>query len=188
MNDKDTNSAADATCAWIKTVVIGENICPFAANAYQNMRVTVCPSSNMDDFLDGLALELADLLQLGADQVSTTILVTTHLFKDFDDYLDGLLFVETTLEQLNLSNEIQVASFHPHYVFEGAVIDDVANWTNRSPYPMFHFLRTADVAEAIDNHPDVDGIPQRNIEHFRGLGLAKIKQMLQTCYWDATSQ
>ena len=188
MNENPSHLAADATHTWIRTVVIGENTCPFAAHAYQMMRVSVCPSPDMDSFLDALALELADLMELEAEQLSTTILVTTALFEDFYAYLDGLAFVENTIEALKLDSEIQVASFHPNYVFDGVDPDDAANWTNRSPYPMFHFLRTADVAEGIENHPDVDGIPERNIAHFRELGLARVKEMVARCYSDATRQ
>ena len=42
---------------------------------------------------------------------------------------------------------IQLATFHPQYQFSDAEEDDVENWTNRSPYPMFHLLRENEIED-----------------------------------------
>ena len=73
-----------------------------------------------------------------------------------------------------LDGVIQVASFHPDYVFEGATADDAANWTNRAPFPTLHLLREASVARAIATHGDTAAIPARNVELLRRLGAAAL--------------
>ena len=75
----------------------------------------------------------------------------------------------------------QIASFHPEYCFQGAEENDPANYTNRSPYPMFHLIREASVKVALENHPDPDSIPERNIEYAREQGIDKMKALLDKC-------
>jgi uncharacterized protein len=58
------------------------------------------------------------------------------------------------------------------YVFAGSDPDDVANCSNRSPYPMLHLLREDSVARAVEAYPDPDAIVERNIETLERLGHA----------------
>ena len=132
--------------------------------------------------LDVIQSELEVLTASSPELIPTSILVFPEDFEAFEDYLDALDFVERIIDALKLVDEIQVASFHPSYVFEGAPADDPANWTNRSPHPMFHFLRTADVAQAIDGHHDTDAIPERNEAYFRALGRDQVRTLLEQCY------
>ena len=74
------------------------------------------------------------------------------------------------LDQLDLVGTIQVASFHPDYQFADLNAGDVCNYTNRSPYPMWHLLREAGLERALEHHPDPEGIPARNVEAMRELG------------------
>jgi uncharacterized protein len=76
------------------------------------------------------------------------------------------------LKQLRLEGELQIASFHPHYQFEGSEADDIENYTNRAPYPILHLLREASIARAADAFPDAAQIYERNQETLRRLGLA----------------
>ena len=43
---------------------------------------------------------------------------------------------------------------------------------------MLHLLREASVERAISSYPDVDSIPQRNIETMQELGSANLKSKL----------
>jgi hypothetical protein len=63
-----------------------------------------------------------------------------------------------------------VASFHPDYVFADAEADDIANHTNRAPYPTLHLIREASLARATAAYPDAADIYERNIETLRQLG------------------
>ena len=81
------------------------------------------------------------------------------------------------LAELDLEGEIQIASFHPDYQFAGTEPDDLSNLTNRSPYPMLHLIREADVERAADWHPDVAGIPERNIALMNELGAERLDEI-----------
>ena len=64
-----------------------------------------------------------------------------------------------TMMQLPLieSGELQCAPFHPDFLFSGLDAGSVENNVNRSPYPMFHFLREVDVSRAVDMWQDKGG-------------------------------
>ena len=75
-------------------------------------------------------------------------MVLSSAAKSFYDYLDLVSAVEFCLMKQGYEGVFQVASFHPDYVFEDADIDDAANYTNRSPYPVLHILREDKLEEA----------------------------------------
>ena len=60
---------------------------------------------------------------------------------------------EQLLEAEGYEGVYQIASFHPEYCFEGEDVDDPANFTNRSPYPMFHLLREVQLEQALEKLP-----------------------------------
>jgi hypothetical protein len=74
-----------------------------------------------------------------------------------------------------------VASFHPNYLFADSGPDDAANYTNRSPYPMLHLLREESLEKALENHPNPDAIPERNVKFAREKGLAYMQVLLEAC-------
>src|SRR3546814_9542317 len=76
------------------------------------------------------------------------------------DFLDD---ADALVEQLGLDGELQVASFHPQYRFAGSSEDDIANFTNRSPWPTLHLLREDSVTRAVEAFPDPDAIVERNV-------------------------
>jgi len=86
-------------------------------------------------------------------------------FNDFLDVADGLL------EELELDGILQVASFHPDFQFDGTEIDDIENYTNRSPYPVMHLLREESIDRAVDAFPDAGMIYEKNIETMQELGF-----------------
>lgn len=172
--------AVAATRRWIETVVVGLGLCPFARRALENglVRLEVIDTIDVVVALERLADEAARLVAAEAAADATTLLVLPDGFADFDDYLDLLALGEALLEDLGHDGALQIASFHPDYRFEGAPADDAANWSNRSPYPVLQLLREDSVARAVARHPDPDGIPKRNIERLRALGVAGIAALL----------
>ena len=72
----------------------------------------------------------------------------------------------------------QLASFHPDYCFDGEAADDPANYTNRSPYPIIHILREASLSRVLNNFPEPEAIPERNIAKARQLGIAALQKLL----------
>jgi uncharacterized protein len=65
---------------------------------------------------------------------------------------------------------IQVASFHPRFVFAGVEEDDITNCTNRSPHPTLHLLREESIDRAVAAVPDAAAIYETNMETLRRLG------------------
>jgi hypothetical protein len=153
-----------ATQAWLTSIIIAHNICPFAQREQErgSIRFSVDQQTDIEACLMTLMQECQ---QLDNDtDIETTLLIYAHAFKSFDDYLDFLAIAEDLLTDQGYEGIYQLASFHPDYCFEGASLDDPANYTNRSPYPMLHLLRETSIDRAVSSYPDVENIPQRNIE------------------------
>ena len=164
-----------ATRDWLGKIVIGLNLCPFAEREYVNDRVrfAVTDAATELHLLQALESELQYLF--GNAAVETTLLIHPQVLGDFANYNQFLDLAEGLLVQMNLEGVFQIASFHPDYQFEGTQVDDVENYTNRSPYPTLHILREASLARAIDATPDIDQVPKRNIETMKNLGTEKIR-------------
>ena len=112
----------------------------------------------------------------------TSLLIFPRALSDFEDYLDMLEIATALLEKQGYEGVYQLASFHPKYCFAEAAPDDASNYTNRSPYPMLHILREASVEAALENFPNPENIPDRNIQLTKGLGLTVMKKLLADCY------
>lgn len=170
------------TQAWLQSVVIGHNICPFAKREMERGSIAYCVSH--ETAIESCLLQLMDeCAHLDGDtRIETVLLIYPQAFAGFNDYLDFLYLAEALLQDQGYEGIYQLASFHPDYCFEGAAADDAANYTNRSPYPMLHLLRESSLEQAIAAYPDPENIPQRNIGLARKLGLAKMQAMLAACY------
>jgi hypothetical protein len=157
------------TREWIEKVVVGLELCPFAAQPLREgrVRIQVSEATTPEDLASDLASELARLEREPAAELETTLLVHPRVLLAFEDYNRFLDVADMLLEELGLVGAIQIASFHPGYRFAGAPPDDPANATNRSPHPMLHLLREESVADAVRSHPDPLGIPRRNAEKLR---------------------
>lgn len=172
MTATDATSVVAATRRWIERAVIGLNLCPFAQTVFDAERIRYAVSDARD--ADALVAELhAELRRLHASEPAeceTTLLIHPRVLGDFRDYNDFLDLVDATLDALDLSDEIQVASFHPDYQFAETSPDDVENCTNRSPYPMLHLLRQSSIERVIAAFPDTAAIYAANIATLRHLG------------------
>jgi hypothetical protein len=164
----------EATRAWLERAVIGLGLCPFAKAVHvkNQVRYVVSGARNTDALLDDLERELRSLAETPAEEVDTTLLIHPHVLEDFLDYNDFLELADGVVEETGLEGVLQVASFHPQYQFEGTEPDDIANYTNRSPYPILHLLREASVDQAVAAFPDAGQIFEKNIETMERLGHA----------------
>lgn len=161
-----------ATRAWLEKAVIGLNLCPFAKAVHVRgqIRYFVSRATTLDDLLDDLERELRVLADTDAAQTDTTLIIHPHVFNDFLAYNDFLERADELVEELGLTGELQVASFHPQYQFDGTDADDITNYTNRSPYPMLHLLRESSVDAAVAAFPEAETIYLKNMETLRKLG------------------
>jgi len=163
-----------ATRTWIERAVIGLNLCPFAKAVYvkDQIRYAVSPAKNAGALLDDLKRELRILAETAPAAVETTVLIHPQVLTDFLDYNEFLAVGDAAIEELGLAGVLQIASFHPAYQFAGTAMHDVANYTNRSPYPMLQLLREVSMNRAVAAFPEAQRIYQQNIETMRRLGVS----------------
>ncbi|HWS40657.1 MAG TPA: DUF1415 domain-containing protein [Arenimonas sp.] len=166
------------TQQWIETIVVGLNFCPFAKRELRKnaVRFVVNDTAELQETLQQLISECAFLDN--NPETETTLIILASGFDDFMDYLDLIELAENLLAEQDYEGVYQVASFHPDYCFADADSEDAANYTNRSPYPMLHLLREASLDNAIDNFPDIDSIPETNMQKARSLGVQFFREFL----------
>ena len=169
------------TKAWIREVVIGCNFCPFAAReiARGTVDYKVVQHATQKGAVDALIKMCRDLD--AKEDIETTLLILPHSFTYFSTFLQLLKAAQRSLEKKRYEGVYQIASFHPDYLFSDATVDDPANYTNRSPYPMLQLLREKSVSKAVKNYPDAEGIPKRNIAFAREKGLLHMQALLAHC-------
>ncbi len=166
---------------WVETVVVGLNLCPFAKRELVQNRVRFCVSDadHPAQLLGSLQTELERLSQ--DSSIETTLLIHPNTLTDFQDYNQFLDIADSLLTDMKLQGIYQIASFHPDYQFADTEMDDVENYTNRSPYPMLHLIREQSLENALANYPDADKIPERNIALLKQLGRDKMQALLLSC-------
>jgi hypothetical protein len=166
------DTAIAATRRWIDKAVIGLNLCPFAKAVCSRgqIRFVVSDATSAEALLADLLQELRTLHDADPQQIDTTLLIHPQVLGDFLDYNNFLDSADAAVAELGLDGEIQVASFHPDYRFDGSAPDDIENFSNRSPYPTLHLLREASVDKAVQSFPDAARIYEHNIETLRRLG------------------
>ena len=176
-------SPIEATERWLDDVVIGLNLCPFAAKPLSSGRVRFVESRAVDPeaIYRDLLVEVETFLGISPYTAETSLLIISVGLTSFDDYLDLLAAAEVAMSTAGLEGVLQLASFHPDYIFEGADAGDPANYTNRSPYPMFHLLRELGLSAILEEYPGAAAIPQQNIARLRALGLEAMRQRLRDC-------
>ena len=170
------------TRRWIEKAVIGLNLCPFARAVYvkDQVRIVVSRARHLDAFLDELDRELDLLVNTPAEEVDTTLLVHPTLFPDFEVFNDFMGVVDAVVVEHGLEGVVQVANFHPAFLFDGEAPDDPSHFTNRAPYPTLHLLREDSVERAVASDAgDAEKIVERNLATLRGLGVAGIQALLK---------
>jgi hypothetical protein len=168
----DAASIEARTRLWLERAVIGLNLCPFARAPHVQDRIRYRVSEARDEgvLIDDLDAELRLLQATPSEEIETTLLILPTVLGDFFDFNQFLDAADACVQRLDLDGEIQVASFHPHYQFAGTAPDDVANFSNRSPFPVLHLLRESSIARVVDAIEDPDAIYEQNIETLRRLG------------------
>lgn len=169
----------ECTKRWLEKSVIKHDFCPFAKKEQQRDRIRYYhnKSTNTEDVLYQLVDEFIFLDQ--HPDIETTLFIIPQGVEHFDDFIDLVEISNALLEEQGYRGVYQLAHFHPDYCFQGADNKDPANYTNRAPYPILHLLREQSLERAIANHPDPDGIPERNIVYTRALGLAILQAELK---------
>ena len=178
---KTTEEIIEQTKKWITKVVIDCNFCPFAAKEVKQNSIIYRVENNSDKAACVEAF-LEECAKLDEDEnIATTLIIFPNSFEHFDDYLDLVALAEEALEENDYEGIYQVASFHPQYVFGNAPVNDAANYTNRSIYPMLHVLREDAIDKALERYPNPDDIPDNNINFAREKGVQYMQMLRDTC-------
>ena len=176
------NNIISQTENWILQVVVGLNFCPFASkplregSIYYQVEEQSDKNSALTSFMKICNMMMTD------PQKETSFLIFSNAFHSFETYLEVLDLAEQLLKKEQLEGIFQIASFHPSYQFAGSDLNDPANYTNRSPYPMLHILREESLDRVLEKYKNADQIPENNITTARQMGLDKLKILLESCF------
>ncbi|QXO18894.1 DUF1415 domain-containing protein [Vibrio ostreae] len=180
MSSTINNQAITASVnQWLDDVVIGLNLCPFAAKPQRNkqIKIQVSNATREEDLLQDILDQLLELDSKQPDELETTLVVVPDMLHDFTDYNFFIDWVEALIRQENWEGVYQVATFHPDYCFAGSEPEDAENLTNRAPYPIFHLIREESMEKVLKHYPNPEAIPDINIERVSNLSEAERKAL-----------
>ncbi|MCG9682448.1 DUF1415 domain-containing protein [Vibrio sp. Isolate23] len=171
-----TQAIAEQVNQWLNDVVIGLNLCPFAAKPQRNkqIKIFVSEATQEETLLEDILTQLMELEAKPAEELETTLVVVPNMLEDFFDYNLFIDWVEALIRQQDWEGVYQLATFHPDYCFGGAEPEDAENLTNRSPYPVFHLIREASMERVLKHYPDPESIPDNNIARVESLTQAEL--------------
>ncbi len=175
----DINAITEQVDQWLNDVVIGLNLCPFAAKPQRNKQIKIFDSeaSQEEALLEDILLQLIELSNTEPEKLETTLVVVPNMLQDFWDYNFFIDWVEGLIKQQDWEGIFQVATFHPDYCFGGAEPEDDENLTNRSPYPVFHLIREESMEKVLKHYPDPESIPDTNIARVSALSEEERKKL-----------
>jgi len=160
------------TQQWVEALVVGLNLCPFAAPEVRNdtIRYAVSHSDSLDGAVQDFLAELQRIQSSEETALSTSLVSFTEMAVTFDSFLDLLDRCQDALEEAGLEGVFQLASFHPQYCFAGVAADDISNWTNRAPFPTIHIIREGQMSRVLVHYKTPEEIPERNMALMEKLG------------------
>ncbi|UMM01770.1 DUF1415 domain-containing protein [Vibrio campbellii] len=178
-SNTDINAITEQVDQWLNDVVIGLNLCPFAAKPQRNkqIKIFVSEASQEEALLEDILLQLIELSNTEPEKLETTLVVVPKMLQDFWDYNFFIDWVEGLIKQQDWEGIFQVATFHPDYCFGGAEPEDDENLTNRSPYPVFHLIREESMEKVLKHYPDPESIPDTNIARVSALSEEERKKL-----------
>ena len=167
---------------WVSNVIVKYNICPFARREVErgSIRYVVASEQAKDKILASLIEECLFLDK--HSETETTLFIIPAGLEGFYDFLDLVDLANDLLIDQGYEGVYQLANFHPDYCFADELQSAPSNYTNRSPYPTLHIIRETSMELAIANHPDVDAIPERNIEFTNKKGNDFFAKLLSSCF------
>tara|TARA_R110001583_G_scaffold112917_6_gene263138 strand:- start:20626 stop:21177 length:552 start_codon:yes stop_codon:yes gene_type:complete len=176
-----TQTMITHTQNWVNDVIVKYNICPFARREVErgSIRYALIEQSKKKLVLQCL-LDECQLLD-DKTEIETTLFILPTGFEGFYDFLDLVDLANDLLDMEGYEGVYQLANFHPDYCFADEPQSAPSNYTNRSPYPTLHIIREASMEMAINHHPDVDAIPERNIEFANKKGNEFFASLLASC-------
>lgn len=173
------------TRRWVKEVVVGLGLCPFAAKTMTSaggLRFRVVEDADSwKSVVNAVQDEAKALLNAGSG-TSLVVLSQPGAMADFHEFLTLHGALEQLFAETGLDKHLQIATFHPRYQFEGTEEDDASNLTNASPFPTLHLLLEDEVSAAVEAHGDTASIWQQNEDTMRSLGRARVLRLLTSLH------
>jgi hypothetical protein len=157
---------------------VSNGLCPWAStvNRDNRLKITTLKTTTKSALQKMLRTEVEDMMNTETPTESTLVVIPT-LF-DFEEFLDCVDTAERILWSAGMDADVQIATFHPDYQFHGTEATDLSNYTNRSPYPILHLLKVAQVAEAISRvNGNTAFVWENNIRRLNSMGRDKVKQI-----------
>ncbi|KGR35375.1 hypothetical protein OA39_02310 [Vibrio campbellii] len=178
-SNTDIKAITEQVDQWLNDVVIGLNLCPFAAKPQRNkqIKIFVSEASQEEALLEDILMQLIELSNTEPEKLETTLVVVPNMLQDFWEYNFFIDWVEGLIKQQDWEGIFQVATFHPDYCFGGAEPEDDENLTNRSPYPVFHLIREESMEKVLKHYPDPESIPDTNIARVSALSEEERKKL-----------
>ena len=158
-------TALDECQRWVADIVVGLNLCPWAAEplARGGVRWRQSGGTTFEETVAEVVFE-ARLLTDGAAETTLLVLPSEVYAPDFGELLELLDVAEAVLDAEELLDAVQLVAFHPDFQYADSEPDDPANGTNRSPQPMVHLLRRTDIAAV---RADGAAVAERNARVLR---------------------
>ena len=163
--DKSDGDIEKETMEWVRRVVVGWNLCPFADKPLKQGSLHMhTVRGGVEETIFGAVM--GEML-VRKDTPGTTLVIAPECYPD--DFAKYLRFVnaleEDLMEEYEMHGQVQVAPFHPLFEFAGSGKEGIDNYTNRAPYPIFHVLREQEVETAVDKlGGDASRVWKRNVE------------------------
>ncbi|KAI0563248.1 hypothetical protein FGB62_44g138 [Gracilaria domingensis] len=150
--EKNEDIVSSRTKSWVRQIVIGLGLCPFAEPAVRSDTVRYVVSRVAHESLvrEVFFDEVKLLMAVTPEQISTTLIVMPdYATNDFLRFHALASSIENEIsEDEDLVDSILIASFHPNFCYEGTAKNDALNFEKRSPYPVINILR----AEVLDEY------------------------------------
>ena len=178
MSEQSSLSVVDQVRFWVLNTVVGLNFCPFARKPVEDdaVRYIAVGSGKKKQVLETLMLQCQLLEDNPA--IATSLVILDQGYADFYAYLDMLDIAQELMSMEGYDGVYQLASFHPDYCFDGLDVDDAANYTNRSPWPVLHLIREQELEALLEHYPQPELIPERNITVAREKGATFLQDLL----------
>jgi uncharacterized protein len=169
--------------AWVRVIVVGLGLCPFAQGAVDRarLRIVVSRATCESSIRAELDTEMDLLCSSSRNDIETTLIVApgfaTDDFRRFHAFGER---VEADIEaDSRLVDSIMIARFHPEHEWGNAEDDDPVNFDKRAPYPILNLLRADQVDEYIEQGRTAD-ILDNNMRTLERLGTEKLRELYRS--------
>jgi hypothetical protein len=149
----------DKTKKWIEDFIIGEDICPFAKEPFYSnvINFVVSDQEHIEEVIK------SEILNLDNKLYQTSFLILNYKI-DYYGLVDLIDYLNTCY---NTTDKYQLIAFHPNFHFNDIAETEIANYVNKSPYPMIHLLKNSELDQLL------------NTEQAKNLSLKNEKKLIK---------